>query len=181
MSETNDSGDGDGSGDGEDYTYDWKAEHLRMQQLKAANAQIGTPVQAWLVEWQAASAVTKGGNTFFKNLIDECVTGIRTFVTDNKAMKSGGGFGSQDTIHDFGDTVTLDFQGLRTNGSHDWFDFQGQVGGGGSKRRTYFQVMVLKDAGDAPTEDHIRTAIARSLKDGGRSIIVLDAVRDRPK
>ena len=187
MSDTNDtSADGDASGDEDEFVWDpesWdptKA-HLQYQALKSTNQGGDTPLQEWHVVTQPAPKVQKNGNPYFKKHIDACVDGILTFVADNKAMKSGGGFGSQNTIEDFGGTVTIDFQGLRENQGYAWFDFQGQVGGGSTTRNTYFQVMVLRDLGEGPTAAMIGSAIRDSLKGGTRSIVVLRSVQARPK
>jgi hypothetical protein len=180
MSETNNA-----AADDDEFVYnpdDWdptKA-HLQFQAFKSANQGGGTPLQEWHVETQTASKVAKKGGSDFREHIGACATTIVAFCADNTVMKPGGGFGSQFTLMDFGDTVTMDFQGLRENSGRNWFDFQGQKGKG-SARNTYFQVMVLQEGGDGPSAAMIEQAIRESLKGGARSIVVLQSVQARPK
>lgn len=185
MSETKTSGEG-GEEESDDFEWnpdDWdptKA-HLQFQALKSTNQGGGTPVQEWHIVSQTATNILKGGNPYFRNHINDCVAGIMTFCAGNKTMKPGGGFGNQATIQDFDGTITIDFQGLRENQGFCWFDFQGQVGGGSSKRSSYFQVMVLQDGGEGPSAAMIEEALRASLRGGVRSIVVLRTVNARPK
>lgn len=185
MSETNTNGEA-GEDESEEYQYDpdeWDPtkSHLQFQALKSTNQGGATPLQEWHIATEKTTKVQDGGNSYFKGHIGACAVGIVNFCASNTTKKPGGGFGDQATIEDFGGTITIDYQGLRENQGYCWFDFQGQVGGGSSKRKTYFEVMVLQDGGEGPSQVMIEQAIRESLKGGVRSIVVLRTVRARPK
>jgi len=95
-------------------------------------------------------------------------------IASNKATT----FGGQYTVEDYGGTVTLDFQGCRQGGNKFWLDYQGQFGGGGSERKTYFQVMIMCGSG-VPAVSTIVSAIRDSHGNERRSVVFLNTT-DRP-
>ena len=55
-------------------------------------------------------------------------------------------------------TTSLDFQGVRPSQTGDvyWIDLQGQIGGGGSKRKTYCQVKIQTRLANVPRLNRVR-------------------------
>lgn len=80
-------------------------------------------------------------------------------------------------------TTSLDFQGVRSGSEGTfWIDLQGQVGGGGTKRKSYCQVLIQTRLGGPVPPRHIVTALVGSLKGGKkRAVIHREGEEGRPK
>ncbi|MBP0464906.1 hypothetical protein J5Y09_13370 [Roseomonas sp. PWR1] len=128
---------------------------------KNAPQQGAVQVVVWNNLPQTAAFVQPGrepGLTPEANYIDEVMACINDHIGDT----AGTNFGDQYTIWKGGGTPTVDYQGTRAgSGATFWIDIQGQVGGGGSKRKTYWQILV-ECAGTPPPRDNVVNAIAAS-------------------
>ncbi|HJZ55531.1 MAG TPA: hypothetical protein VKE74_11255 [Gemmataceae bacterium] len=76
-------------------------------------------------------------------------------------------------------TRSLDFQGVRSRNGNYWIDIQAQMGGGGSKRKSYAQVMIQTRLGVDISAEMILAALLSSLNgtDGkGQQMVGVRAV-----
>jgi hypothetical protein len=111
-------------------------------------------------------------------------------INDHMADAAATNFGDQGTIWQGPGTATVDYQGTRAgSGNTFWIDIQGQFGGGGNKRKTYWQILV-ECAGAPPPQASVANAIATSHASdlvsaqkkpaGQRVIIVRGTTHGRP-
>lgn len=80
-------------------------------------------------------------------------------------------------------TTSLDFQGIRsgTEGTF-WIDLQGQIGGGGTKRKSYCQALIQTCTGGPVPAELITAALLQSLKGGKkRAVIHVEGGTGMPK
>lgn len=153
------------------------AKHLqKTSQANAGKPATGaTPVPAWTRLSQDASKVSAGGTGLFsKAIVQEAMPQITSCIEAHQNDQPSGSKDQQNTIWPTGNyegTVTIDWQGVRAGtGKSRWIDIQGQAGGGGSVRKTLFQIMV-EITGDIPPEDVLLAAIRESASSGKRVII----------
>ncbi len=139
---------------------------------------------------QDATALTAGrlpALGTIENYIDAVMQCIEDHLDDTKATAIDG----QGTIWNGGDTATVDYQGTRAGtGGTFWIDIHGQHGGSGSKRKSYWEIMVECGA-PAPARVIVERAIAAShgsnvvsskkTSIGQRAVIVRNTTTGRPK
>jgi hypothetical protein len=77
---------------------------------------------------------------------------------------------------DAGNTLTLDFQGIRDGtGGTFWIDIQAQKGGSGNKRKTYGQVMIQTNmASGRPTPNELLDIVVQAIGANKQRALVLD-------
>lgn len=135
----------------------------------------------WICDLQKASKIEESQYGFFNKNADEIANAILKDAVPWINNPHETNINEQYTVINFGGTVTLDFQGCRVSGNSFWVDYQGQVGGGSTKRKSYFQVMIQCQVG-LPTLPIIIQAITSSNNGGqSRSIICLNNCINRPK
>jgi len=152
-----------------------------FQQLKSSTkdrqSQANMTSTLWKTDTQAAKLAGKSHATFKKGS-DDVAGCIAKFAKDYVNADKTTSFNGQTTIHDYGDTVTVDFQGIRKGGNTFWIDVQGQVGKG-NNRDSYFQVMI-ECCGTLPDNDTLEAAILKSLGTKFRSVLHRQNTKDRP-
>ena len=141
--------------------------------LRVAQAQ-----KDWRILEQDSTKVENKHNADLRGAIDDFIDDVMNCVSDHIDDNRASGFGDQSTIwtHGTNDNATVDFQGVRAGSAGSfWIDLQGQDGGGGSKRKSYCQVMVQGRRGAPPTE-LVQQAFERSLEPtaGRKRYIVYD-------
>lgn len=148
------------------------------RQVKAdlpGTAGVGTETDLqWYVE--KADKIESQSNGVLKANLADWVGHMCTFLTERGywTSKTATGAGDQHTPRNCeSGTVSLDFQGLREgSGGSYWIDLQGQAGGGGSKRKSYCQVLIQNNLGGPVPAGTITAALAQSLKDGKKRAII---------
>lgn len=153
--------------------------HELWAKLKVASPSSGKQASTQLVLetmlQDASKVLAKSDSTLAKHM-SEWVGYMCTFLDsrnywDSQAATS---VGDQHTPNNCKvDTTSLDFQGVRagSEGTY-WIDLQGQVGGGGSKRLSYCQVMIQTNLGGPIPQDTITAALLQSLKSGSKRAVI---------
>ena len=134
----------------------------RQEEAKLRTAQAP---KDWRILTQDAPRVEQKHNADIRASIDEFMNDVMGCVSHHIDDDRASSFGDQYTIwtHESNDNATVDFQGVRAGSSGSfWVDLQGQDGGGGTKRKTYCQVMVQLRRGVPPPE-LVTEAFERSL------------------
>jgi hypothetical protein len=155
------------------------AHHDLWKEMKVASPSPGKQASTQLtletVLQDAAKVQAKGDSTLASNM-SEWVGYMCTFL-DSRGYwnsKDATSVGDQNTPNNCKvGTTSLDFQGVRagSEGTY-WIDLQGQIGGGGSKRLTYCQVLIQTNVGGPVPRDTITAALLQSLKSGSKRAVI---------
>ncbi len=165
------------------YACKQKKQKLRDASRTKATAS-SVSVATWETLMQTASAVTGGSVGGLKDT-SAYIGKVMACLGEHKDDNGASTIDEQKTIwkeNPTDSTVTVDYQGTRAGkGSTFWIDIQGQVGGGSTKRKTYWQIMV-QCAGSSPPQGVVEAAIEASLKaqSGERAVIHLSTTTARP-
>jgi hypothetical protein len=137
--------------------------------------------------WQNANGVEKVGASDLVAAMTTCVPAMVRFLTERNYWSANvaTNLGDQTTPQgcDAGNTLTLDFQGIRagTNGTF-WIDIQAQKGKS-SNRKTFGQVMIQTNMQSGrPTAGELLGIVVQAIGANKQRAVILDSTQDgRPR